>query len=62
MYATTVATVSENSGRNYWTRKGAETITVTAGSKTFSFEVQPNDHVNIYDNTYETFPAHFGWF
>lgn len=62
LYATATSTIPESSDNNYWTRSKAETITVTMGTKTFHFEVQPNDHANIYDNAYETFPAQFGWF
>jgi hypothetical protein len=62
LYVTATSTVPESKGSNYWWRDGAETITVTAGEKTFKFEVQANDHVNIYTNSYETYPAKFGWF
>ena len=32
------------------------------GAPMFTFTVQPNDHVNIYTDSYETYPARFGWF
>jgi hypothetical protein len=62
LYMTATATAPESSGSNYWTRKAAETLTVTMAGSTHCFQVQPNDHVNIYTNSYETYPAHFGWF
>ena len=62
LYMTATPTAAECSGRNYWTRKAAETITVTMAGSTHCFTVQANDHVNIYTDSYETYPAHFGWF
>lgn len=39
-----------------------ETLRVVIGEKEITFEVQKDDHVNIYTNTYEVFTAKFSWF
>ena len=62
LYMTATPTAPESSSKNYWSRKAAETITVTIAGSKHSFTVQANDHVNIYTDSYETYPAHFGWF
>jgi len=63
MYKTATATAPENSGNNYWTRTAAVTIVVmNLEGTTYRFTVQPDDHVNIYTDSYETHPARFGWF
>jgi len=61
MYQTIVAAAPECSSRNYWSRKAAETLTVTTPSSTQTFTVQPNDHVNIYADSYEAYPVTVGW-
>jgi hypothetical protein len=62
LYKTATATAPEISGNNYWTRTDAETITVSKEGSTYTIPVQPNDHVIIYTDSYETYPARFGWF
>jgi hypothetical protein len=59
LYKTSNATAPENSGKNYWPRNTAETITVTKEGGQYSFTVQANDHVDIYTDSYETYPASF---
>jgi hypothetical protein len=66
LYQTTVAAAPECSSRNYWSRKAAETLTVTMPSSKIpgssqTFTVQPNDHVNIYTDSYEAYPVTVGW-
>jgi len=66
LYQTIVSVAPECSSRNYWSRKAAETLTVTiAGStiegSTHTFTVQPDDHVNIYTDSYEAYPVTVGW-
>jgi hypothetical protein len=58
----TAGAVAEGSSSNYWTRSGAETLKVVVGGKEKTFEVQKDDHVNIYINAYEIVTAKFGWF
>lgn len=53
---------AEGSGANYWTRYGPETLKVVIGGKEKTFQVQKDDHVNIYTDAYETFTAKWGWF
>jgi len=62
VYSTTAGATAETSNNNYWTRKGAETLKAVVGKKEVKFAVQKDDHVIIYDNSYEIFPAKFGWF
>jgi hypothetical protein len=46
---------------NYWMRSGPETLKVVVGEKEKTFEVEKDDHVNIYINTYEIFTTKFGF-
>ncbi|KAF8331555.1 hypothetical protein F5887DRAFT_1081233 [Amanita rubescens] len=62
LYKTATATAPEISGNNYWTRTDSESLIVSMGDGTYSIPVQANDHVNIYTDSYETYPARFGWF
>jgi hypothetical protein len=57
------AATAESRGSNYWSRSGPETLTlVIDGKEKTKFEVQPDDHVNIYTNSYEIFTAKGGKF
>ncbi|KIM77411.1 hypothetical protein PILCRDRAFT_825379 [Piloderma croceum F 1598] len=47
---------------NHWTRKDTETLKVTAGGKDAKFEVQKDDRVNIYVDTYEIFTSQTTYF
>jgi hypothetical protein len=47
---------------NHWGRKGPETLTVKAGGKEAKFEVQKDDHINIYIDTYEIFTSQTTYF
>ena len=47
---------------NHWERKGAETLTAKVGGKEVKFEVQKDDHVNIYVDTYEIFTTQTTYF
>ncbi len=62
LYQTATATAPERPSRNYWSRKTAETLTVKVAGSAHNFTVQPNDHVNIYVDSYEAYPVHVGWF
>ena len=53
---------AEHSGGNYWMRKGPETLKVTIDGKEKTFEVQKDDHVNIYTDTYKIYTVKWGWF
>jgi hypothetical protein len=47
--------VPETWDHNHWERKGAETLTAKVGGKDVKFEVQKDDRVNFYIDTYEIF-------
>jgi hypothetical protein len=49
--------IRESAVENYWTRKGAETLKAVIGGKEVTFEVQGDDHVNFYVDTYEIFTS-----
>lgn len=56
---TIAARVAESWTDNHWQRSGRQTVNIHFDSgKEASFPVNENDHVNIYDNGYETFTAH----
>jgi hypothetical protein len=52
--------VPEKKDYYWWTRDGPETLFVKVGGKSAQFTVDKDDHVIIYEDTYETFPAKWG--
>jgi hypothetical protein len=54
--------VPEKKDDNWWPRDGPETLHLTVGEKGIKFTVNKDDHVILYEDTYETFPAKWGFF
>ena len=44
---------NESWGNNHWSRSGAETLKFTINGTEKSFQVNPDDHVTFYVDTYE---------
>jgi hypothetical protein len=52
----------EKAEKNWWARNGPETLFFRVGEKIVQFAVDKDDHVIIYEDSYETFPAKWGFF
>lgn len=53
---------AESTGTNYWVRYGPETLKVVVDGKEKTFQVEKDDHVNIYIDCYEIMAAKWGTF
>jgi hypothetical protein len=52
--------IPERFDNNNWARKGDETLTAQVGGKQVKFTVGKDDHVTIYEDTYQIITAKWG--